>query len=73
MKEKSHNIGDLVVRLFNNRPFWKMVGVITEVNWSEMRQTFYHKVAWFDPQLVSHTSWKHEELKLIHEVNDEER
>jgi hypothetical protein len=43
------------------------------VHWSEMRQTFYHKVAWFDPQLVSHTSWKHEELKLIHEVNDEER
>lgn len=59
-----YNIGDLVVRYFNNKYYWHMVGIITGKR--HVSDATYYGIKWIDPK-QKHTSdrWQDNEFELV--------
>jgi len=59
-----YNVGDLIVRYFNNKYYWHMVGIITGKR--QVDGTTYYKIKWLDPK--HHTNpdrWQANEFEHI--------
>ena len=59
-----YNVGDLIVRYFNNKYYWHMVGIIT--NKRQVSNTTYYAIHWANPK--HHTSsnrWQANEFEHI--------
>ena len=63
-------VGDLVVRWWNDKPLWSMVGIIVEKRQSEIRREPSDRfiVHWTNHPVIKDALWSGCELRKISEV-----
>ena len=59
-----YNIGDLVVRYFNNKYYWHMIGIVTGKR--QVCDETYYGIKWLDPKhRTGSNRWQHYEFEHI--------
>jgi hypothetical protein len=64
VEQMTYDIGDLIVRHFNHRYYWNMLGLISGKR--QVDGETYYKIKWLDPKHHTNSDrWQHFEFEHI--------